>query len=92
MNKVNNHKVGLAFGGTLGIWHAIWALMVFIGIAKPFLDWILSLHFLSFQYSIQPFNFLSALMLVIVTGVIGYIMGFICSWLWNLVHNASHNQ
>lgn len=92
MNQVSAHKVGLVFGGTMAIWHAIWAFMVFLKLAKPFLDWILGLHFLNFQYSINPFAFLKALILVIVTGVIGYIMGYICGWLWNLAHRTAHGQ
>lgn len=92
MNQVSSHKVGLVFGGMLSIWHVIWAFMVLVGLAKPFLDWILGLHFLNFQYSVDPFAFLSALGLVIVTGVIGYIMGYICGWLWNLAHRTAHGK
>lgn len=89
MNQINAHKVGLVFGGMLAIWHAIWSALVFMGLAKPFLDWILGLHFLGFQYNIHPFDFVNALTLVIVTGIIGYIMGYICSWLWNLAHRTA---
>lgn len=92
MNQVRSHNVGLVFGGMLAIWHALWAIMVLIGLAKPFLDWILGLHFLNFNYSVNPFDFLNALTLVIVTGVIGYIMGYICGWLWNLAHRVAHGK
>ncbi len=92
MNPVSSHKVGLVFGGMMAIIHAVWALFVFIGVAKLYLDWIFGLHFLNFQYSINSFDFLNALMLIIVTGVIGYIMGYVCGWLWNLAHRVSHNQ
>jgi len=92
MNQVNAHKIGLVFGGMLAIWHAIWALMVFMGLAKLFLDWIFGLHFLNFQYSVNPFAFLNALMLVIVTGVFGYITGYVFGWLWNLAHRTAHGQ
>lgn len=90
MNSVNSNKVGLVLGGVLAIWHAIWALMVLVGVAKPFLDWIFGLHFLNFTYSISPFSFIRALTLIIVTGVIGYLFGFVIGWLWNVVHRASH--
>lgn len=92
MNQVHSHKVGLVFGGLLAIWHAIWAAMVLVGLAKPFMDWILGLHFLNFQYSINPFSFFNALLLVIVTGIIGYLVGYVCGWLWNFAHRASHGQ
>lgn len=90
MNQVSSKKVGLVFGGMIAILHAVWAILVLAKLAKPFMDWILGLHFLNFQYSISPFNFANALLLVIVTGIIGYIMGYICGWLWNLAHGASH--
>lgn len=92
MNKVSAHKVGLVLGGMFAIFHVVWAFLVFAGLAKSFLDWILGLHFLNFQYSINSFVLLDALILVIVTGVIGYIMGNICGWLWNLAHRAAHSR
>lgn len=92
MNKVDSNKVGLVFGGMMAIWHAFWSALVLLGLAKPFMDWILGLHFLDVQYSIAPFNFGTAIMLVVVTGVIGYVLGYICGWLWNLAHRASHGQ
>lgn len=92
MNSVNSHKVGLVLGGVLAIWHAVWVLMVLVGLAKPFLDWIFGLHFLNFTYSINPFSFGKALMLVIVTGIFGYLFGFVIGWLWNITHRASHTS
>ena len=72
------------------ILHAVWALMVLAGAAKPFMDWILGLHFMTIQYSINPFAFGNALLLVIVTGIIGYLVGYVLGWLWNIAHRASH--
>lgn len=92
MNQVNSNKVGLVFGGLLAICHAVWAVMVLVGVAKPFTDWILGLHFLNFQYDIDPFSFGNAIMLVIATAVIGYIIGYVCGWLWNLAHRTAHMQ
>ncbi len=92
MNKISANKVGLAVGGLFAVIHAVWALMVSGGIAKPFMDWILSLHFMSFQYSMTPFSLGTAVMLVIVTAVLGYIMGFVLGWLWNVVHRQAHGM
>ena len=92
MNKVNAHRTGLAFGGLFGVMHATWALLVATGVAKGFMDWIFSLHFLVFQYDIAPFSFANAIVLVIVTSLIGYVMGCVFGWLWNLAHSASHGQ
>ncbi|HUX36064.1 MAG TPA: hypothetical protein VMV71_03465 [Candidatus Paceibacterota bacterium] len=92
MNKLNGHKTGLAFGGFFAIAHTVWALMVYAGMAKPFMDWIFGLHFLNFQYGINAFSFGNALMLVVVTAIIGYIVGYVFAWVWNLAHGASHSR
>ncbi len=92
MSKVSAHKVGLVSGGMFAILHIVWAAMVLLGMAKPFLDWILGLHFLNFQYSVGSFVLLKALSLFVVTAVIGYIVGYILGWLWNLAHRTAHGQ
>lgn len=92
MNQINAHKIGLVVGGTMAIWHAIWASMVLVGVAKAFMDWILGLHFMQFTYNILPFNILTALMLVLVTGIIGYLLGYVSGWLWNMAHKMSHGK
>ncbi len=92
MHNLNSHKVGLALGGLLGLVHLVWALMVLVNLAKPFMDWIFGLHFMNFQYSIAQFSFGNALLLVIVTAVIGYLMGYVFAWLWNIAHSSAHNE
>ncbi|MFH0779812.1 MAG: hypothetical protein V1928_03035 [Parcubacteria group bacterium] len=92
MHQVSAHKVGLTVGGMFAILHAVWAILVFAGVAKLFFDWILGLHFLNFQYAVDPFVFLKALLLVVVTGIFGYLAGFVCGWLWNLAHRAAHGR
>ncbi|MEK7075405.1 MAG: hypothetical protein AAB948_01225 [Patescibacteria group bacterium] len=92
MYEVNCNKTGFVFGGLFAIFHAVWALMVLANLAKPFMDWIFGLHFISFQYSITPFSLGSALMLIIATAVIGYLIGYVFGWLWNLAHKTAHNQ
>lgn len=92
MNQLSAHKVGLVIGGVMGIWHAVWATMVLLGIAKQFMDWILGLHFLRFEYAIEPFSVVNALLLVVVTGVIGYVIGYLGGVLWNAAHQASHKK
>jgi hypothetical protein len=91
MNQLSVNKAGLVLGGVLAIWHAVWSLMVAVGLAKPFLDWVLKLHFLNFQYSISPFSLAKAVLLVIVTGIFGYLFGLVVAWLWNLLHRAAHS-
>ena len=83
--KLDPHKVGLALGSVLGLWHAIWSVLVAIGLAKPLLDFILSLHFLEFSYSLRAFSLTTAVFLVAVTSAIGYVVGWILAASWNRV-------
>lgn len=92
MNAVHSHKVGLTVGGMLAIWHALWAIMVLLGVAQPFMQWILGLHFITIQFSINAFSLGTALTLVVVTGIIGYIVGYILGELWNLAHKQAHKK
>ena len=83
----NKNKAGLVGGIFLGAVHLIWALLIAItpsGMQK-LIDWILGLHFIDMDITIMPFKFLNALILVIITFVVGYAAGFALAWLCNLV-------
>lgn len=90
MHQFHAHKVGLVFGGLLALGHAVWALMVLMGFAQPLLNWIMGLHFLNFQYTVAPFAFGNAALLIVMTGIVGYIVGWVFGLLWNWIHGATH--
>lgn len=83
MASLNTHKTALAVGSVFGFMHLVWSLMVAIGLAQPWIDFILGLHFLQISYSIQPFNAGTALLLVVVTFAVGYVVGWVFSTIWN---------
>ncbi len=80
---VNKHKLGLVAGIWLGLMHAAWAILVWVGVAEWFWDWVLGLHFLSVSFVMMDFNLWRALLLVVVTGVLGYIFGWVLGLVWN---------
>lgn len=82
MHICSPHKTGIIGAGLLAGFHFIWALMVAIGIAQPIMDWILSLHMISLSYSVGPFNIVSAIMLLIFTGAVGYATGYLLGYLF----------
>lgn len=86
MNTLNKNKTGLTVGLFYLLCHAGWLLMVAVGIAKPLLDWVLSLHFFTLTYSIDPFRVMPAFLLLVVAFVSGYSMGWVFAALWNLFH------
>ncbi len=75
-----------------GFLHLVWALAVAIvpdGL-QSLLDWIFNIHFILPVYTIASFNWLNALILVVVTLVVGYILGWLFAFIHNLVVKKSN--
>ncbi len=85
MQPLNRNITGLAVGAFFGFMHFLWAILVALGLAKIFIDWILSLHFIEISYSISAFNFGRMILLVLVTFICGYIFGWVLAWIWNML-------
>jgi len=85
MVKLNNSKTGLVLGLFFAIVHAVWALLVLIIPAnlQNFIDWAFKLHFLEPIYTITSFNLVNAVLLLIVTFVCGYVLGWVFAAVWN---------
>lgn len=81
----SKHKVGLALGLILGLWHLTWSLLVGVGLAQIIIDWIFRLHFIQPPYTIAPFRLGVAAALIAVTSAIGYISGWLLAAIWNLL-------
>ena len=80
---INRHKLGLALGTFLGVWHFIWASLVLTGMAQSLMNWIFRLHFIQPPYTILPFNFGVAGALIVVTSITGYLTGWALGAVWN---------
>lgn len=83
--QLKPQHVGVVLGTLLGGMHAAWSLLVALGLAKPLLDFILGVHFLKIPHEIAPFDFGTAALLVIITSLIGYVVGYLGAALWNKV-------
>lgn len=86
MKKLDGHYVGMATGGFLALVHAVWSFMVMASLAKPYLDFVLGLHFLNNPFFVKEFMLSTAITLVVVTFVVGYLFGWVFSGIWNRVH------
>ena len=80
------HKVGLAFGAFLGLFHLLWAALVWLNWGQAILDFIFNLHMIHPVYAVGPFDPAMAGSLVLVTALIGYAIGFVLTLIWNRVH------
>lgn len=83
-NELNKNSTGLAIGGLVAIMHFGWLVLVGIGVAKAFYDWILELHHISLPFTILPFDIVNAILLLVVTFVGGYIFGWVFAAIWNM--------
>jgi len=81
--KLKEHHAGLALGAMASLAHVVWATMVFLGVAQPYLDWIIALHSLTNPYQVLPFDLVRSLILVGTTFVVGYIFGWTFAAIWN---------
>ncbi len=88
MKELDSNKTALIVGSFAGLVHLLWAVVVMLGFAQGWLDFIFSLHFLNNPYTVNSFEVTRAVMLVVVTFVCGYIGGWVFAWLWNSLLKA----
>ena len=82
------HSTGLIMGVFMVVMHALWSAMVFLGVAKMYMDWIFGLHFLSNPYKLASFSLVKAGTLLLVVFVVGYLMGWVFAFIWNRLHKG----
>ena len=84
-------KVGataLVFGVVMALLHTIWMIMVYLGVANLYLNWILGLHLVTNPYRVLPFNLVTAVELIVFTFVVGYVFGWVFAYIWNWLHKG----
>lgn len=86
MGTVNANRAGLVLGTLMGGWHFVWATLVALGWAQALINFVFWMHFIEPIYVIKPFQAGVAAILIIVTAVFGYLMGYILGVLWNWIH------
>ncbi len=85
MNTLRPHTTGLALGGIFAVFHFLWAVLVAAGGAQLVIDWVFRLHFLVPVMQIAPFSLGLAAGLVVMTFVVGYVLGWLFATIWNVV-------
>ncbi len=84
----NKNKVGLVFAAVLGGLHVVWSLLVLSGFAQKIYDFVLWAHMINLPLTVGPFDLTAAIVLVLMTTAIGYVMGYFTGWIWARVHRS----
>lgn len=85
MTTINAQKVGLTLGAMFGLVHLLWSLVVALGLAQSLINWVLKVHMLESSHTVLPFSLSSAVTLVVVTSLIGFVVGYVFGTIWNKV-------
>jgi hypothetical protein len=88
MKVIHPVRAGIALGALIGAWHLCWTLLVATGWAQSLIDFIFWMHFIKPVYVIAPFNLGIAVILIAVTSVIGFVVAYVFSLLWNRLHRS----
>lgn len=87
MKNMNKNKAGLVVGIFVAALHAVWAFLIAVipGTLQSFLDWVFKLHSLEPYWKITTFDFVNAIILVVLGFIFGYIFGWIFAWIYNMM-------
>lgn len=86
MTQLNPTRVGLTFGAFIGLVHLVWSLLIALGLAQPLINWVSRVHMVESTHTVLPFSLVSAITLIIISSVIGFVAGFVFSTLWNKIN------
>lgn len=81
-------KAGFVLGSVTGGWHLCWSVLVAAGVAQRVIDFVFWMHFIKPVYVIEPFEIDRAAILVVVTAVLGFVVGSVFAMIWNAAHKA----
>jgi hypothetical protein len=76
----------------MGLYHLSWTVLVALGLAKPFLDFVLRLHFIQMSYQMAPFSASTAAQLIVLTFTIGAAFGLVFALIWNWLTTRTEVQ
>ncbi len=82
---LNPNKTGAAVGVFAGLVHLAWAALIGLGWAQGLLDSAYELHMVKVATTVQAFDLGTAVMLVIMATIVGYIVGSVFAAVWNWI-------
>jgi hypothetical protein len=83
---VSVQRAGMVTGLIFAGWHFLWSVLVASGLAQPPLDFVFWMHFIKPVYVVEAFEPVRAGILIVATGLVGYVIGGVFALLWNRLH------
>lgn len=80
---INPLRTGAAVGLLVALWHVVWSGLVAGGWAQSVIGFVLWIHFLNVPVRLEPFDATRAGALVLVTGGLGFVTGWLLAVIWN---------
>lgn len=80
------HRTGLALGTFVGLIHLVWVLVLGLG-GSGFITWVMGMHFISEPITFLTFSWKGGLVLIVLSAVVGYVVGNVFAYIWNRVYN-----
>lgn len=86
MTQLNPKKTALTLGVFFAGVHVLWSVLVAFGVAQAVLDFVFWLHMIRAVYLVDTFNLVASLSLILMTLVMGGVVGFVFAKIWNWLH------
>lgn len=84
--QLDRQKVALVTGVFVAGWHLIWSFFVLFGLGQTLYDFVLWAHMINLEIEVGPFNLMAAIVLLLMTFVSGYAVGWVFASVWNRLH------
>ena len=78
-------KVGMAVGAMAGAVHVVWSLIIALGWGQGLMDFVTGLHFIQTTTFVTPFDVVTAIELIVLASIVGYVVGFVFANIYNKV-------
>ena len=82
---INAHKAGLALGGFFAATHIAWSIVIALGWGQAWFDFWVNLHSVKSFATIESFDLMRSIELVIVAAIVGFVLGHVLATIWNMV-------
>ncbi len=80
---MNKKKTALVLGSFVGLVHLAWSVAIGLGWAQPWMNFVYRMHSLNNPFMVMPFDLGRSVGLVVITFVVGSVVGYIFATLWN---------